>query len=87
MAVIHLTRPPRFQQNTRAPQVQANLEAYDQLSALLMHLESQISLISADGLGNFDAMTEQNRRSYLWAMAESITAARELCDRLEPSRL
>ncbi len=61
--------------------VNRNIEVHEELRKLLTQVQSQIAIISGDGLENFCNHNEQIKSDYLWAMSDIAARALALIDR------
>ena len=61
--------------------VNRNIEVHEELRKLLTQVQSQIAIISGDGLENFCNHNDQIKSDYLWAMSDTAARALALIDR------
>ena len=53
-----------------------DLHPLDQIDRALTHAYAMSVMVTGEGLGNFQTMSEQLQGEYLWAMSERIHAAK-----------
>ena len=61
--------------------VNRNMDLHEELRKLIMQVQSQIALISGDGLENFCNHNDQIKSDYLWSMSDNAARALALIDR------
>ena len=61
--------------------VNRNIEVHEELRKLITQVQSQIALISGDGLENFCNHNDQIKSNYLWSMSDITARAIALIDR------
>lgn len=61
--------------------VNRNMDMHEELRKLITQVQSQIALISGDGLENFCNHNDQIKSDYLWSMSDTTARALALIDR------
>ena len=62
--------------------VNRSIEVHEELRKLITQVQSQIALISGDGLENFCNHNDQIKSNYLWSMSDITARAIALIDRV-----